>query len=99
MNVIEFTKKPVRLKCECDQSFHLIATKRKSNCQKQVETMANYDSDDMKAMFLTLGFNENAVQDLVEKQGIDNLDCLLTLDVKGVEALCKNFQSRWHGSR
>ena len=93
MNVIEFTKKPVRLKCECDQSFHLIATKRKSNCQKQEETMANYDSDDMKAMFLTLGFNENAVQDLVEEQGIDTLDCLLALNVKGVEALCKNIRN------
>ena len=55
--------------------------------------MANYDSNDMIAMFLTLGINENSVQDLVEEQGIDNLDCLLALDVEGVEALCKNIRN------
>ena len=55
--------------------------------------MANYDSNDMTAMFLTLGINENSVQDLVEEQGIDNLDCLLALDVEGVEALCKNIRN------
>jgi hypothetical protein len=59
---------------------------------KQEATMANYDSEDMMAMLAVLEVDTNAIRDIVEVQGIDNLNILLDLDTEGIDKLCKNVR-------
>lgn len=54
--------------------------------------MTNYDANDMEAMLHRLGFDQESAQDIIEVQGINNLDFLLALAPEGIDKLCKNVR-------